>query len=330
MGQHALHTLVGRWVPSRGFNLRVSLIGGRISHRVFILVRGAGSICEGKAIMRVKLKVLVGSSVGKEIPVPVSRFLIGRGDDCHMRPKSDAISRNHCAILVKEDCVVIRDLNSRNGTYVNGERIQGDCELKAGDKIGIGKLEFEAVIKESKKSPEEQKPEGKAEKKSEAKHDKEREAKSEKKGDAKLEKKREAKPEKKEESLGKKPEAKAEEDVEDEDVIAKKSETSTGKSRADSGSIDFDVSEWLDEADAVAKARRNAEPETRQYQLDETDRIALEQAEAESGDTSDGKKAGARPDKKQAPGKLPTKPGSQAATSRDAAADMLKKFFNNR
>ena len=100
--------------------------------------------------MQVKLKVLLGSSAGKEIPVPVSRFLIGRGDDCHMRPKSDAISRNHCAILISGDSVILRDLNSRNGTFVNDERIQGDRELKAGDKIRIGKLEFEAVIKQAK------------------------------------------------------------------------------------------------------------------------------------------------------------------------------------
>ena len=100
--------------------------------------------------MQVKLKVLLGSSAGKEIPVPVSRFLIGRGDDCHMRPKSDAISRNHCAILISGDSVILRNLNSRNGTFVNDERIQGDHELKAGDKIRIGKLEFEAVIKQAK------------------------------------------------------------------------------------------------------------------------------------------------------------------------------------
>jgi pSer/pThr/pTyr-binding forkhead associated (FHA) protein len=284
--------------------------------------------------MRVKLKVLVGSGAGKEIPVPVSRFLIGRADDCHMRPKSDAISRNHCAILVKEDGVVIRDLNSRNGTFVNGERIQGDCELKAGDKIGIGKLEFEAVIKESKKSSGDQKPdekgEAKAQRKSEAKHEKKLEAKSEKTGQAKPEKKREAKPDKKHGAPEKKPEAIAGGDVEEDELIARKSETSAGKAKGDSASIDFDVSEWLEEADAVAKARRNAEPETRLYQLSETDRIALEQAEAADGDSSESKKQGARPDKKQTPGKLPPKPGTQAATSRDAAADMLKKFFNNR
>jgi pSer/pThr/pTyr-binding forkhead associated (FHA) protein len=219
--------------------------------------------------MQVKLRVLVGKSAGKEITVPVSRFMIGRGKDCHMRPKSDAISRNHCAILTSDDKVVIRDLNSRNGTHVNDEKIDGDCELKPGDKIRVGKLEFEVVIKESKKAatPSAPKPQPK-----------------------------EAEPEKK----------------------------------SDTGSIDFDVSEWLEEADSTGSARGQAEPETRQFQLDETDRTQLEEAEANADEDDEaGRKKWSRPEK-QKPGKLPERPDQQAATSRDAAADMLKKFFNNR
>ena len=92
--------------------------------------------------MQVKLKVLVGKNEGKEIAVPVKRFLIGRADDCHMRPKSDAISRNHCVILTKEDRVVLRDLNSRNGTFVNGERI--DALLTESQQLGF---DLEAVVK---------------------------------------------------------------------------------------------------------------------------------------------------------------------------------------
>src|SRR6188508_3388059 len=102
-------------------------------------------------MFQVSLKVLVGGNVGKEIPVPVPRFLIGRSDECHLRPKSDAISRNHCTILVHDDEVSIRDLNSRNGTYINDERISGDRTLTSGDKLKIGKLEFEVLIKQTKK-----------------------------------------------------------------------------------------------------------------------------------------------------------------------------------
>ena len=62
----------------------------------------------------------------------------------------------------------------------------------------------------------------------------------------------------------------------------------------------------------------------------ETDRIALEKAkeESESTDEEGRKKRFARPQKE--PGKLPPREEDQASSSRDAAADMLKKFFNNR
>lgn len=220
--------------------------------------------------MQVKLKVLAGKNAGKELAVPVKRFLIGRGDDCHMRPKSEAISRNHCAILVNEDDqdVLIRDLNSRNGTYVNGERISGDRSLESGDHLQVGRLEFEVQIKGRKRAPE---------------------------------------------------------------------PVPAAPISDQSASLDFDISEWLHEADSVEKTQKVADPDTRQFKLDETDRIALEAAKqtldsvdgidlSESGPDS---KTLQRP-KKAAPGKLPESARQSAATSRDAAADMLKKFFNNR
>jgi len=278
--------------------------------------------------MQVKLKVLVGSSAGKEIPVPVSRFLIGRGDDCHMRPKSDAISRNHCALLVSGDSVVLRDLNSRNGTFVNDQRVQGDQELKSGDKIRIGKLEFEAVIKAGKP---EAKAAAKPGEKKVAQQEPAAEAKKDKKhkkapvAEAKKEIKAEAKKEDKEDGA---PAAREAQKKPAEPAPApQRKEAAAAKPAADPGSIDFDVTEWLQEADEVARAQRNAEPETRQFQLDDTDRIQLEQ-DAAAGDAGTEKKP-ARPEKK-APGKLPDRPSTAHASSRDAAADMLKKFFNNR
>lgn len=96
--------------------------------------------------MEVKLKVLVGSNAGQEIRVPAPKFLIGRAEDCHMRPKSDLISRHHCVLLTEEQVAVIRDLGSRNGTFVNDERIMGERELKAGDRLKIGPLEFEVGL----------------------------------------------------------------------------------------------------------------------------------------------------------------------------------------
>jgi len=43
--------------------------------------------------MHVRLKIMQGSNQGKERNIPTPKCLIGRGEDCHLRPSSDAISR---------------------------------------------------------------------------------------------------------------------------------------------------------------------------------------------------------------------------------------------
>jgi pSer/pThr/pTyr-binding forkhead associated (FHA) protein len=96
--------------------------------------------------MEAKLVVVGGKQAGKEIPISGAKFLIGRGEDCQLRPQSDLVSRRHCAILVEAGTVAVRDFNSRNGTLVNGERIKGDRELKTGDRLKIGPLEFDVQL----------------------------------------------------------------------------------------------------------------------------------------------------------------------------------------
>lgn len=97
--------------------------------------------------MEVALKVTSGSSTGKLIPVPGPKFLIGRAEDCQLRPKSDLISRYHCVIMAEDGLVTVRDFGSKNFTYVNGERLIGETELKPGDVLKVGPLEFELCIK---------------------------------------------------------------------------------------------------------------------------------------------------------------------------------------
>jgi len=96
--------------------------------------------------MKVELKVVGGSRSGQVIPIAIPNFMIGRAEDCHLKPRSELISRYHCAILSEEGYVGIRDLGSKNGVYVNGERISGENELKNGDRLVIGPLEFEVVL----------------------------------------------------------------------------------------------------------------------------------------------------------------------------------------
>ncbi|MCC9599621.1 FHA domain-containing protein [Stieleria sp. JC731] len=91
---------------------------------------------------------MTGSHEGVEIPVNNEKFLIGRSESCQLRPKSDSISRKHCIIVIRDGRVLIQDLKSRNGTYVNEKRLPSDRAkiLESGDQIKLGKLEFQLVV----------------------------------------------------------------------------------------------------------------------------------------------------------------------------------------
>jgi pSer/pThr/pTyr-binding forkhead associated (FHA) protein len=96
--------------------------------------------------MELTIKLLSGSSAGKEIKIPVNKFMIGRASDCHLRPHSDLISRHHCVLLIEEGFCAVRDFGSRNGTFVNEEQVVGQRELKNGDKLKVGNLDFEVEL----------------------------------------------------------------------------------------------------------------------------------------------------------------------------------------
>ncbi len=98
--------------------------------------------------MQMQLKVLGGSQDGKNISVNQEKFVIGRSDECQLRPKSDSISRRHCAIVQKDGRSLLLDLKSRNGTFVNDKQVDPAKAkiLKHGDKIRVGKLEFEVIM----------------------------------------------------------------------------------------------------------------------------------------------------------------------------------------
>jgi pSer/pThr/pTyr-binding forkhead associated (FHA) protein len=96
--------------------------------------------------MDCKLKVLDGKHAGQEVAVSGDKFFIGRAEDCQIRPGSDLISRHHCVLIVDENYVGVRDLGSKNGTFVNAEQVVGERELKAGDRLKVGPLEFEILL----------------------------------------------------------------------------------------------------------------------------------------------------------------------------------------
>ena len=97
--------------------------------------------------MKLSLLVLTsGKQQGKVLPITLSQFVIGRDPQCQLRPASPMISKRHCAILTRDGRVFLRDFDSTNGCFVNGDKVEGEVELHDGDRLKVGPLEFEAKI----------------------------------------------------------------------------------------------------------------------------------------------------------------------------------------
>ena len=92
--------------------------------------------------MKLRLVVAGGVHDGKAIPINLPQFVIGRDPQCQLRPASAAISKRHCAIMVRGSQVFVRDFGSTNGTFVNGELVQGETQLHDGDILKVGPLQF--------------------------------------------------------------------------------------------------------------------------------------------------------------------------------------------
>ena len=82
---------------------------------------------------------------------------IGRGKDGSMYEKylpvtgDGRVSKIHCVIIHKGDKLYLKDEGSRNGTYLNGERLEGPVVIQRDDIIGVGESRFEVqrILRES-------------------------------------------------------------------------------------------------------------------------------------------------------------------------------------
>src|SRR5580704_5021570 len=91
--------------------------------------------------MDAKLRFVGGPFSGQTIPVCRGKLLIGRAEDCDLRPESEFVSGYHCVLLLDEYTLRVRDLGSKNGTLVNGRRIgTGVTILLHDDMVSIGEL----------------------------------------------------------------------------------------------------------------------------------------------------------------------------------------------
>lgn len=91
--------------------------------------------------------VLVMFKDGKrrDFPMKKSTLSIGRQPESDLRIPTPDVSRRHCELVIEDDTLIIHDVGSSNGTYVNGRSIE-EVELKAGDQIKVGPITFVVQI----------------------------------------------------------------------------------------------------------------------------------------------------------------------------------------
>ncbi|MBU0676536.1 MAG: FHA domain-containing protein [Verrucomicrobia bacterium] len=88
-----------------------------------------------------KLRYTDVDGVLKEIPLEETTLTIGRSSDADVVIRDEKASRIHCGIRFEDGAFFVKDLKSKNGIYVNGQRIES-ARLSPGDQIRVCSITF--------------------------------------------------------------------------------------------------------------------------------------------------------------------------------------------
>lgn len=90
------------------------------------------------------IRILTGNQAGQIHPLKHGTNILGRATTCGIKILSPNVSKEHLQIDVLPDKVIVTDLKSRNGTFVNGVQIKS-TKIKSGDKIGVHEIIFDLI-----------------------------------------------------------------------------------------------------------------------------------------------------------------------------------------
>jgi len=96
--------------------------------------------------LEASLVVEGGEPAGLEIPLRKSQISVGRRPECDIRIDSGAVSGYHCRILRAKFGLRVVDLDSRNGTFLNGSLVVGSQELSHQDCLRVASTTFRLQI----------------------------------------------------------------------------------------------------------------------------------------------------------------------------------------
>ena len=111
-------------------------------------IRKALSSLEEEARQKPACLLVVGGELnGAIFNLPVGETVIGRNPDCGISLDYHGVSRRHFTISVNEEEVLIMDMGSANGTYLNDQKLEKATQLKRGDVIKIGSIAMKYLPK---------------------------------------------------------------------------------------------------------------------------------------------------------------------------------------
>ena len=91
-----------------------------------------------------KLVVLSAGMNGRTHDLNVDKTTIGRVDDNTFQIADPSVSSHHCEVLLRGTDVVIHDLNSTNGSFINGEKVS-ESVLRPGQTLRLGQIELQLL-----------------------------------------------------------------------------------------------------------------------------------------------------------------------------------------
>src|SRR5271156_3951783 len=100
-----------------------------------------------------RLVILSEGLTGKAQEVTVDKTTIGRVDDNTFPIPEGSVSSHHCEVLLRGAEVIIHDLNSTNGTFINGRQITGEAVIKPGQILRLGQVEIRLEDANAQKAP---------------------------------------------------------------------------------------------------------------------------------------------------------------------------------
>jgi hypothetical protein len=88
-----------------------------------------------------KLVLLSAGMTGRIHELKVDKTTIGRVEDNTFQIPEPSVSSHHCEVLLRGSDIVVKDLNSTNGTFINGEKVS-EKVLKPGEVLRLGQIEM--------------------------------------------------------------------------------------------------------------------------------------------------------------------------------------------